>query len=84
METPIITTEHPFHSPEIDYLENGINGIITKHDPEDYSRSIIDILIAKKYIDLAESGKASAEKYTVENMAENFTNGILSCLNLPA
>jgi len=84
METPIITTEHPFHSPEIDYLENGINGIITTHDPEDYLRSIVDILITKKYIDLAEGGKAAAEKYTVENMAENFKNGILSCLNLPA
>jgi glycosyltransferase involved in cell wall biosynthesis len=81
METPIITTHHSFHSPEIDYLENEVNGIMTKYDIEEYSQSIIGILKTKKYLRLMDGCKVSSEKYTVENMAENFKNGILACLN---
>jgi glycosyltransferase involved in cell wall biosynthesis len=81
METPLITTDHPFHSPEIDYLENGKNGIMTKFDQHEYAQTIIDILKERKYIDLIEAGKASAEKYDLQNMVENFKNGILLCLN---
>jgi L-malate glycosyltransferase len=81
METPLITTDHPFHGPEIDYLENGVNGIMTKNNLNDFSNSIIDILNSQKYLHLIEGGKLAAEKYTVENMAENFNNGILACLN---
>lgn len=80
LETPIITTQHPFHGPEIDYLENGINGYITKDSFDDYSNTIIDVLRTKKYHQLIEGCKKSAEKYTLEKMVENFKNGILECL----
>ena len=80
METPLITTDHPFHGPEIDYLENGINGIMTRYDTRDYAETIIEILNSKKYLSLIEAGKISANKYTVKNMAENFAKGIISCL----
>jgi L-malate glycosyltransferase len=82
METPLITTEHPFHGPEIDYLENGINGIMTKDDIIEYSKVIVELFVTRKFMELIEKGKLASEKYTVENMAENFKNGILSCLNL--
>jgi glycosyltransferase involved in cell wall biosynthesis len=81
LETPIITTEYPFHSPEIEYLENGINGFITKDNLDDYSQTVIDTLKTKKYIDLIKGCKLSAEIYTVETMVENFKNGVLSCLS---
>ena len=80
METPIITTTYPYHSPEIDYLENGINGIMTNDNIDEYSKMVIDILKTKKYIDLLEGCRLSSEKYTVEAMVTNFKNGILSCL----
>jgi glycosyltransferase involved in cell wall biosynthesis len=80
LETPIITTEHPFHGPEIDYLENGINGIMTKDDITEYSKAVVATLQTGKYLEFIETGKLSAEKYTVENMAENFKSGILACL----
>lgn len=80
METPIITTENPFHGPEIDYLENGINGIMTKDNLDEYSEKIIELLKTKKYLQLIEGGKLSAEKYSIHNMTENFKNGILASL----
>jgi glycosyltransferase involved in cell wall biosynthesis len=81
METPMITTSNPFHGPEISYIENGINGIITKDNIDDYSQAVIDTLKTKKYIDLIEGCKSSVERYTVEAMVENFKNGVLLCLN---
>ena len=82
METPMITTFNQFHGPEIDYLENGINGFITKDNIDDYSQTVIETLKTKKYVDLIKGCKLSAEIYTIETMVENFKNGVLSCLKL--
>lgn len=82
METPIISTFNPFHGAEIDYLENGINGIMTEDNIEDYSNVVIQLLKTQKYRELIPGCKASAEKYTTEAMVENFKNGILSALRI--
>jgi glycosyltransferase involved in cell wall biosynthesis len=80
-ETPIITTSHPFHGPEIEYLENGINGIITNDSFEEYTQSIIELLRTKKYTHLIDGCIRSANTYTIENMVENYKNGVLACLD---
>jgi glycosyltransferase involved in cell wall biosynthesis len=82
METPIITTSNPFHGAEIDYLENGINGIMTEDDVNEYSNVVIQLLKTERYRELLPGCKTSAEKYTTEAMVENFKNGILSALNI--
>ena len=81
METPIVTTSNPYHGPEIIYLNNGINGIMTKDNINDYSQAVIETLKTKKYLDLIKGCKLSAEKYTLESMVENFKNGIIECLS---
>lgn len=81
LETPIFTTEFPFHSPEIEYLENNVNGVMTKDDLEEYSNTIAEVLQSGRYLELIEGCRKSASVYTVENMVENFKNGILACLN---
>lgn len=81
METPIITTNNPYHGAEFDYLENGINGLISEDDIDDYSSMVIDVLKNEGYQKLISGCKISAEKYTVEAMVENFKNGILTALN---
>jgi L-malate glycosyltransferase len=81
METPMITTSNPFHGPEIEYLENRINCIVTNDNLDDYSQTVIDTLKTKKYVDLIEGCKLSTEVYTLETMVENFKNGVLSCLS---
>jgi glycosyltransferase involved in cell wall biosynthesis len=80
LETPTITTEHPFHGPEIDYLENGINGIKTADSMDEYSTAVIKVFKTEQYKDLLPGCRVAAEKYTVEHMAENFTQGVLKCL----
>jgi len=82
LETPTITTEHPFHGPEIDYLENGINGIKTADSMDEYSKAVINVFKTGQYRDLLPGCRAAAEKYTVEHMAENFTQGVLHCLSI--
>ena len=81
LETPIITTSSPYHGPEIDYLENGINGIMTEDNQDDYSTKVIETLKNKSYVELRKGCRVSADKITLESMVTNFKEGILSCLN---
>lgn len=83
LETPIITTSNSFHGPEIDYLDNGKNGIITTDNIEDYSLKVVEALKNDSYLKLIDGCKSSAEKITLEMMVDNFKEGVLSCLNTP-
>lgn len=80
LETPIISTHDKSHGPEIEYLENEKNGMITTDTIEDYSATIIEVLKNKKYHDLISGCIHSASMYTLEQMVGNFKNGILRCL----
>ena len=82
LQTPIITTNYEYHSPEVDYLINGQNGIITANTLEDYTRKVVEIFKNNKYFELIEGCQISAQKYTVEKMVSNFKSGILQCLEL--
>jgi L-malate glycosyltransferase len=81
LETPIITTSNPFHGPEIDYLENGINGFMTEDNIDDYSAKVVETLKNRSYLNLIPECRSSAERITLEAMVENFKEGVLSCLN---
>ncbi len=81
LETPIVTTTFPYHSPEIEYLENGINGFKTNNNLTEYSDTIIDILNNERHLDIIQNCRSSAKKYSIDNMVNNFKIGILNCLN---
>jgi len=79
---PLITTNAPGHGPEISYLENGINGIITKNELKDYANTIILILKNNDERERIKLGcQVSMNKYTLGNMVENYVAGILKALN---
>lgn len=79
---PLITTEYPYHSPEIAYLENGINGIITKFDKEDFSDNIVQLLTTPAKLKAISIGASqSNNKYSIGKMVENFAQGIYKCLS---
>lgn len=81
--TPLITLENSKHSPEIIYLEDGKNGLITKDSIDDYTKKIIEVLKDEKKLSELKSGcEQSANFYTIENMAENFYQGIIKVLGL--
>lgn len=78
---PMVTTQDPRHSPEIAYLEPGVNGMQTMMDEEDFARVAIRLILDTQFhARLAEGCLISAREYTLEHMVQNFANGILACL----
>ncbi len=78
---PIYTTNVPFHSPEIQYLENGINGIITEHKVKEYADTVISYFDKpEKQAKLVKGCNSCASRYGLDNMVNNFTDGIRKVL----
>lgn len=78
---PMLTTDCGIHSPEIAYLENGKNGFMTADVAEDYVAAAVRLLRDPTALGVLRAGcAASAAEYTVENMAQRFSEGIIRCL----
>lgn len=78
---PLVTTDIPLHSPEIDYLEHDVNGLMTPNNQQDYASQVANLL--NNPVRLSELSKAAyldGSRYTMETMVENFKNGVLKCL----
>ncbi len=81
---PMVTTDCGLHSPEIVYLENGENGLMTANTIDDYVASVVSLLSNDDAVARLRAGcEVSAKKYTVENMARNFADGVMQCLEAP-
>lgn len=81
---PLIATRLPIHGPEMEYLEEGRNGLITPPHPDLYAEAVARLLSNPKELQLLREGAAnSAEKYSMEAMVENFKRGIVRCLAQP-
>lgn len=82
-QTPIVTTNFEFHSPEIEYIKNGENGIITENTVEAYADKVIYLLKNRTEIEKLKKGcEVSSKEYTLDKMVENFTLGIVKGLSL--
>jgi glycosyltransferase involved in cell wall biosynthesis len=78
---PMVTTVDALHSPEYDYLQDGINGLVTTGTSQAYANSIIELLAdEKKLNEMKLAASRDSEKYTVEAMAANFSEGIIKAL----
>jgi len=81
LETPIITTDIANHGPEFSYIEHGVNGVITSYDVDIYASKVIELLTDSVCLNgLIEGARQSSAKYSVENMATNFMDGIKQVL----
>jgi glycosyltransferase involved in cell wall biosynthesis len=83
--TPLVTTDYPLHSPEIEYLEDDVNGVIVKetNSTEAYAKAVVRVLSDSKYCDTLKAGAARAlQTYTIDAMAERFAKGVLLALKL--
>jgi len=79
----MVTTRGARHGPEICYLRNGVNGIITSDSTADYAERVLAIV--RDPVSLTQIRAASladANVYTLENMVERFANGIENCLGM--
>lgn len=83
-EVPMLTTDCGLHSPEIVYLEPGINGLMTANTMDDYVRESVALLQDSERLSAMKLAcRQSAAEYTVENMARNFADGVERCLQSP-
>jgi glycosyltransferase involved in cell wall biosynthesis len=80
---PMVTTDYPFHSPEIDYLENGVNGLMVEcgDSAERYADAVVELLLnPAETARLAAGAARSAHSHTVEGMVARFSEGIMRAL----
>jgi glycosyltransferase involved in cell wall biosynthesis len=80
-EAPLITRDLPCHGPEIEYLEDGVNGIVTRNGMDDYTASVLRFLDDSDLQQRLRTGcRESCRKYTIENMASRFASGVMRAL----
>lgn len=81
--TPIVTTAIDGHSPEFDYLEDGENGVVVKDStsPAAYAAAVVRLLTDEpSRMRLVGGGAAARRKYSVEDMARRFADGVIAAL----
>jgi glycosyltransferase involved in cell wall biosynthesis len=79
---PLITVQIPIHGPEVEYLENAVNGFMVPRNDETYAETVVQVLgDSPLLLRLREGALRSAEKYTVDAMVENFRAGVMRCLS---
>jgi len=86
METPLVTTSVPYHSPEIEYLKEGVNGVVvpTAEGMDGYVEAVTSLISEPRVLRRLQEGcRASAMEYSVESMAERFAGGIIGALGRP-
>lgn len=80
---PMVTTDFPHHSPEIDYLEDGVNGVMIRcgESSKAYAEGVVNLLNDSEQIDRIRAGALDSGKhYSIENMAENFARGVIAAV----
>ena len=84
--TPMVTCDLPFHSPEIDYLKDGVNGVMVRKADSvaDYAAAVVRVLGDDAYrAMLTENAAQAIGDYTIEAMAERFAEGVMRALASP-
>ena len=83
MEKPTVTTAVPYHSPEIHYLIDQVNGVVVRdaESPTKYATAVAGLLNdTATYERLVAGCRIFKGQYTIENMVENFASGIAKAL----
>jgi glycosyltransferase involved in cell wall biosynthesis len=82
--TPVVTMEWEHHSPEFDYLENGVNARVLPlgATAAEFGSAIADLLADPAAIEHLRDGcRTAAATYTLDAMAANFAAGLLAALD---
>jgi L-malate glycosyltransferase len=83
-QVPLFTTNCSVHGPEIDYLINFENGVMTNNSVDAYADAVAQGLKDPALWARLQAGCArAAERYTMENMVEQFVCGVMLCLQKP-
>jgi glycosyltransferase involved in cell wall biosynthesis len=81
---PIVTTNWEWHAPEFEYLEPGINSIVTKNDVGSFARGLLELLQNESLLmDMQTECLNASSRYTAEAMVTNFLSGVTMALGSP-
>jgi glycosyltransferase involved in cell wall biosynthesis len=83
---PLVTTAIDYHSPEIDYLRPGENGIVVAaaSSVDAYADAVLRVLGDDAFYERLVTGcRAAAAVYTLDAMVERFAEGIRRALAAP-
>lgn len=78
---PLITTRIETHSPEIEYLEPGVNGLVAEPNAQSLAGTCVELLESPTLAARLRDGCLTASRiYTLEAMVERFAGGVLDAL----
>ncbi len=78
---PLLSTRLKIHGPEIEYLEEGRNGLLSEPEVSAFADMVSSLLSNREALARLQCGaRESGAKYTIDNMAANFELGIRQCL----
>jgi len=78
----MVTTENAKHSPEIIYLENERNGVVTVDNVSSYAQSVNKIFDDENYSGhLSRQALEAGKVYSLDAMVDNFVKGIKSAIS---
>jgi L-malate glycosyltransferase len=79
--TPLLTTKFSYHGPEIDYLESGVDGIVSEDSLEAYIAAVVEVLRSEELQQRLKRGCwQKSRRYTTKNMVDRFSHGIFDAL----
>ena len=82
MGVPLVTTDIPSHGPEIEYLENGRNGLLTVDDEQSYANAVANVLLdVDLHKELVQGCQRAKSQYTIGHMVDRFSNGVEALLS---
>jgi len=74
---PVATTDNNIHSPEVAYLDDGTNGLMTPPDPPSYAHAITKLLGDRSRLSaMQRAAPETARTFTLERMVDQFASGI--------
>jgi glycosyltransferase involved in cell wall biosynthesis len=79
--TPLLTTRWQWHAPEFDYLQNGVNALVTSDDVDVFAQTLVETLRNKRLLIRLQNGCSdSARDFTLKRMVQNFLAGVEGAL----
>ena len=78
---PLITMAGAKHGPEIGFMRDGVDGYLIKDSVSGYAEKVLQLMAEPASLAVLQQQALHAGTiYTVENMADNFVEGIARCL----
>jgi glycosyltransferase involved in cell wall biosynthesis len=82
---PLLSTRLTIHGPEIEYLDEGNNGLLSEPDVPAFADMVSSLLSNREALVRLQCGaRESGAKYTIDHMVKNFELGIRQCLGTAA